>query len=402
MKLGVHFLLNISEDLEHHGNNDVKNDPLHDDIEDHEVDTRPGTTCSVAHRVSDRGPVVDNHEGIQSRHGRAQVIEVDQVVKVIGDTVLTVEVGLKDLATKAVHANDSEEVVDDIEASKHVQDGHGHFHNHLHDNLEGFDFLKENSQAKVTKHECECEQGSTSGILSVFSVRVEHVEIGPDGDSLAEELDEVELLLSNDGASTSSEDDHSALEEVDAGDGQGEQLPEAGSDCLDLFELVVDDEEKRDSEVQQDKSDLHPSVEESLRALFKRELTLLVNIVAIISSHLQRVNILQISNLNEVGKAEELLDAGKLALLVMVDVDDLKDLSCCVAMRLVVIVEVEDILKELLSFVTIKIIVLVDVVVVEELFNILEAFRDTSATLGLKSRHVLVEDICEEQIGQEV
>jgi len=219
---------------------------------------------------------------------------------------------------------------------------------------------------------------------------------------LAEELDEVELLLSNDGASTSSEDDHSALEEVDAGDGQGEQLPEAGSDCLDLFELVVDDEEKRDSEVQQDKSDLHPSVEESLRALFKRELTLLVNIVAIISSHLQRVNVLQISNLNEVGKAEELLDAGKLALLVMVDVDDLKDLSCCVAMRLVVIVEVEDILEELLSFVTIKIIVLVDVVVVEELFNILEAFRDTSATLGLKSRHVLVEDICEEQIGQEV
>ena len=57
-----HLSCDIVEDLEHHGDHNVKNDPLNEDVEDHEVDARPVLTRSIAHHVSHRRPIVDDHK----------------------------------------------------------------------------------------------------------------------------------------------------------------------------------------------------------------------------------------------------------------------------------------------------------------------------------------------------
>ena len=79
----------------------------------------------------------------------------------------------------------------------------------------------------------------------------------------------------------------------------------------------------------------------------------------------------------------------------MIYIDDLEDFPGSVAVSLIVIIKVEDILKELLGFIAVKVIVLIDIVMVEELFNVLHAFLNTSAALSFESIHVLVEDIGE-------
>ena len=64
LKLNIHLAGNTAEDVKHHGDDNVEDDPLNEDVEDHEVDARPGFSTRTAHHVSDRRPVVDDHEGV--------------------------------------------------------------------------------------------------------------------------------------------------------------------------------------------------------------------------------------------------------------------------------------------------------------------------------------------------
>ena len=57
-----HLSCDIVEDLEHHGDHNVKNDPLNEDVENHEVDAWPVLTRSIAHHVSHCRPIVDDHK----------------------------------------------------------------------------------------------------------------------------------------------------------------------------------------------------------------------------------------------------------------------------------------------------------------------------------------------------
>lgn len=73
----------VREDLEHHRNDNVQDDPLDENVEDHEVDSRPDLATNSNHHVSHCWPVIDDHEGVESDHALAQVIEVDQVVEIV-------------------------------------------------------------------------------------------------------------------------------------------------------------------------------------------------------------------------------------------------------------------------------------------------------------------------------
>ena len=120
-KLNIHFVRDVAENVKHHRNDDVKDNPLDKDVEDHEEDAWPYLTTGSAHHVSDGWPVIDDHERIQSDNARAEVIEVDKIVHVVGDTVLTVESGLLDFAAEAIDANHGEDIEDDVEAGELVE-----------------------------------------------------------------------------------------------------------------------------------------------------------------------------------------------------------------------------------------------------------------------------------------
>ena len=68
VELTIHFCGDASEDVEHHRDDNVENDPLHEYVEDHEVDARPVLATCAAHHVRDSWPVVDYHEGVEGHN----------------------------------------------------------------------------------------------------------------------------------------------------------------------------------------------------------------------------------------------------------------------------------------------------------------------------------------------
>ena len=152
-ELFIHLDGDAGEDVEHHCDDNVENDPLHEYVEDHEVDARPALATCTTHHVRDSWPVIDNHEGVEGHNCRAEVIEVDEVVKVVGNTVLAVEPWLLDVAAQAVNTPNSRNVEDNIEAGELVEKRSGHFHDHLHDHLELFALLEQAGDSQVSHHE---------------------------------------------------------------------------------------------------------------------------------------------------------------------------------------------------------------------------------------------------------
>ena len=64
VELVFHLSCDIIEDLEHHGDHNVENDPLNENVEDHEVDAGPVLTRSIAHHVRHGRPIVDDHKRV--------------------------------------------------------------------------------------------------------------------------------------------------------------------------------------------------------------------------------------------------------------------------------------------------------------------------------------------------
>jgi len=58
------------------------------------------------------------------------------------------------------------------------------------------------------------------------------------------------------------EDNHGALDKEDGCEGDRNHAPEARSGLLDIFELIVEDEEECDGQVEKDEEDLYPAVKE--------------------------------------------------------------------------------------------------------------------------------------------
>ena len=143
VELFIHLDGDVAEDVKHHRDDNVENDPLHEYVEDHEVDARPVLATCATHHVRDSWPIVDYHEGVEGHNRRAEVVEVDEVVEVVGNAVLAVEPWLLDIAAQAINAPNSCHVEDDVEAGELVQKRRGHLHDHLHDHLELFALLEQ-------------------------------------------------------------------------------------------------------------------------------------------------------------------------------------------------------------------------------------------------------------------
>ena len=121
LELFVHLDGDVAEDVEHHGDDNVEDNPLNDNIEEHEVDAGPILAASTAHHVCDRRPVVDNHESVEGHDARAEVIEVDEVVQIVGNAILAVEPWLLNFTSQSIDAPDREDVKDDIEAGELIK-----------------------------------------------------------------------------------------------------------------------------------------------------------------------------------------------------------------------------------------------------------------------------------------
>ena len=65
VELFIHLDGYVAEDVEHHRDDNVENNPLHEYVEDHEVDARPVLATCATHHVGDSWPVVDYHEGVE-------------------------------------------------------------------------------------------------------------------------------------------------------------------------------------------------------------------------------------------------------------------------------------------------------------------------------------------------
>lgn len=58
----LHLAVRRAEDVKHHSDHNVEDDPLNEDVEDHEENARPDLTGGIHHHVCDRGPIVNDHE----------------------------------------------------------------------------------------------------------------------------------------------------------------------------------------------------------------------------------------------------------------------------------------------------------------------------------------------------
>ena len=404
VEFAVHLTLYVGEDVEHHGDHNVEEDPLDENVEHHEVDTRPDHARCIDHGVSDSRPVVNDHEGVKSHDTASKIVEVNQIVEIIWNAVLTVEFGLHDEATKSLHSNDGENVVDNVEAGQLVHEGHRHLHNHLHDDLKLAALLQESSDSQVTNQEGKRKERGSGSVVSISRLG-EHSDVGKDGDDLADDLEKIKLLLSHDSLSSSSEDDIAALDEVDACEWQREHLPEAASDVLDLLELVIDDEEAGDRQVEDDEDYLHPTIKESFSLDgLHRPVGLILGDAGSISSQLgiKRVDSLQLGDLNKVRKGEELLESLQLVLAIVVHINDVEDLGCYFSMHFVVIVIFKDIREESLGLHTLEIAISIGVVLVVNDFNVMKALLPALLSAIFQALLVLVEDVGSEEVGEEV
>lgn len=313
---------------------------------------------------------------------------------------------LSDLSTQAQHAENSEDVETDIECDHHEEDRHSHFHYHLHDDFELFDFLEQVADAQIADQESEGEHRGSLSVRTIGAIRGEHLQISHDGDGLAHDFDDVELLLLDDARSAVREDDHAALDEEKSSERDGKHPPEARPDLLLRLELVVDDEKDRDGQVEQDQDHLDPAVEEtgSIAILDGPLVAILLNLLTLqLGERLEAVDVLDLGDLDEVGQLEEREDVLLLVVAAqVVHVDDLKDLLRCVPVHLIMVVEIEDGGKELLSFHVVERLALICVMAVEEQADVVHALLNSLLPFALQALLVLVEDVGEEQIGQEV
>jgi len=192
----VKLSLDVGEDIEHHGDDNVEDDPLNDDIEDHKEDARPLLARGIHHHVGHGRPIVDDHEGVQSRDTVAQVIEIDQVVEVVGNSTFTVEVRLADQAAHSVHANHRENEVDHVKAGELGQQRRSHLHDHVGDDFERSHLLQKNRNSQVAQQESEREEGCAHREVLVASLR-EHLDIAVNRAELADDLEQVKFLLTD-------------------------------------------------------------------------------------------------------------------------------------------------------------------------------------------------------------
>ena len=116
----------------------------------------------------------------------------------------------------------------------------------------------------------------------------------------------------------------------------------------------------------------------------------------------ERIQVFEFCNFNEVGQGEELLDSLEPIPLVVLDVDDLKDFLGSLSVFLVVIVEVKDVGEERLGFHLLEIAILVAVVAAKYRLNVEHALLLSLTTALLKPLLVLVEDVRSQQVSQEV
>ena len=117
----------------------------------------------------------------------------------------------------------------------------------------------------------------------------------------------------------------------------------------DLFELVKQDESDRDGEVGKDKDNLDPTIEETMPfdGLSGPFVLVRWGSLGLSSSHgLDRAEILKLGNLDEVWQLEELFNALLQVPLIIVNIDDLHNLSSSLTVKLIVIIKVKDIGKE--------------------------------------------------------
>ena len=124
---------------------------------------------------------------------------------------------------------------------------------------------------------------------------------------------------------------------------------------------------------------------------------------------IQRVDMLQLGNVDEVFEQEELFHSLELDLTFLLiglssvlHVQNVENLGSYVSMSLVVIIIVEDIGKEGLCLHVIEEVVTVNIVLVEDDPDVLYAIVPAPLPAHLQALHILVEHVGCEQIGQEV
>ena len=100
------------------------------------------------------------------------------------------EIGLADDATKTIHSNYGEDVENDVEDGEHVEDRHRHLHHHLHDDFEGLDLFKKDSDAQVPQYEREGKISRSYSQLLIRAVSIEF-NVTEDSHELAENFDDV-------------------------------------------------------------------------------------------------------------------------------------------------------------------------------------------------------------------
>ena len=111
---------------------------------------------------------------------------------------------------------------------------------------------------------------------------------------------------------------------------------------------------------------------------------------------------LQVTDLNKVRQGEELLNTLKLVLLVVFDVNDLKDLLGSVTMHFIVVVEIKDISEESLRLHVFKSLAAVSIVLLEDDLDVIHALSLAFLSASSQTVHVLVEDIGCQEVSQEV
>ena len=124
---------------------------------------------------------------------------------------------------------------------------------------------------------------------------------------------------------------------------------------------------------------------------------------------IQRVDVLQLGDVDEVFEQEELLHSLELNYSILLSmlssvlrVQDVENLTSYSSMGLIVIIIVKDISKESLCFHVIEDATSVSIVLIKDDPDVLYAVLPASLPALLQALHILVEHIGCEQIGQEV
>jgi len=78
LKLMIHLFRYVGEDVKYHSDDNVEDNPLYKNVEDHEEDAGPDLSSTrTNHHIRHGRPVVDDHEREQGHKTCAKVVEVD-------------------------------------------------------------------------------------------------------------------------------------------------------------------------------------------------------------------------------------------------------------------------------------------------------------------------------------